>query len=179
MSELTSILSELKQVPDPLMGKEVDKLVEHILNAKRIYFSGSGRSGLMVQAFANRLMQLGLTVSVVGEISEPRTRPGDLVIFNSASGNSSKLISQANIAKHNDVKIGVVTTDLFSPLAGLADIVIKIEAQSKLSKAMSFQPMGSLFEQMSLLLFDSISLKLMKIMDIDEKTMRENHADIE
>lgn len=179
MSELTSILDELAQVPDPLINEEVNELIRTIKEANRIYLSGAGRSGLMIRAFANRLMQLGFTISVVGEISEPHTRQGDLLIINSSSGNSTQLLAQANIAKNNGVKIVVVTTDIASPLAKMADIVIKIVAQSKVSKITSLQPMGSLFEQMSLLLFDAISLKLMKIVGATETTMRKNHADIE
>lgn len=179
MSELTSILKELSQIPDPLTSNEVGELITQIIKSNRIYFSGAGRSGLMAQAFANRLMQLGLKVSVVGEITEPRTHPDDLLFLNSASGRSEKLLAQATVAKHNKLKIAVITTDVASPLAKLGDIVVKIDAQSKLSAIHSFQPMGSLFEQMSLLLFDSISLKLMKIMNVNEQEMRENHADIE
>lgn len=179
MSELAVILDELAHVPDPLASKEVSELIRLIRNAKRIYLSGAGRSGLMIRAFANRLMQLGFTISVVGEISEPHTQPGDLLIINSASGCSMQLLAQAKVAVSNGVKVVIITTDVHSPLAKVADIVIKIAAQSKVSQTTSLQPMGSLFEQMSLLLFDAISLKLMKITGIDETSMRKNHADIE
>lgn len=99
------------------------------------------------------------------EVSEPHTQPGDLLIIHSASGCSMQLLAQAKVAVSNGVKV--------------ANTVIKIAAQSKVSQTASLQPMGSLFEQMSLLLFDAISLKLMKITGTNETSLRKNHADIE
>ncbi|RHW52163.1 6-phospho-3-hexuloisomerase [Bombilactobacillus bombi] len=179
MSELTNILNELDSMTDPLINNDIDKLIDSIISAKRIYLSGVGRSGLMIKAFANRLMQLGFTISVVGEISGPHTHHGDLIIFNSASGSSSNLISQAKIARDNKVKVAVITTNETSELAQQADLIIEIKAQSKFSQSTSIQPMGSLFEQSTLLLFDSLSLKLMKIMGINEQDMLKNHANLE
>jgi len=42
-----------------------------ILDAKRIYVTGAGRSGLIARAFAMRLLHLGFDVFVVGETVTP------------------------------------------------------------------------------------------------------------
>ena len=43
----------------------------------------------------------------------------------------------------------------------------------------SKQPLGSLFEQASLIFLDSIVLPLMDAFHISEKAMQENHANLE
>ncbi len=43
----------------------------------------------------------------------------------------------------------------------------------------SAQPLGSLFEQSSLLFLDSVVLGLMDTFNIDEETMQQNHANLE
>ncbi|MFT8866184.1 MAG: 6-phospho-3-hexuloisomerase [Lacticaseibacillus paracasei] len=179
MSELSVIIDELKSVPDPNNDGGTDKMLDEIIAANHIFLSGAGRSGLMIKAFANRLLQMGYRVSVVGEVSSPHTHPGDLLILNSASGSASKLIIQAQIAHANGVRTVVVTTAPQSKLGMIADVVVKIEAQSKVSHTNSIQPMGALFEQFSLLLFDAIVIRLMKVTDVEEETMRNNHADME
>lgn len=179
MRNLKMIINELSNVPDPLSEEQIDNLITAINKSNHVFISGAGRSGLMINSFANRLLQIGLEVSVVGEITTPHLRNGDILIFNSASGSSEKLISQAREAKKYDVKIMLFTTDSQSSLAKLADYCIVVQAQSKYSETKSIQPMGALFEQYSMLLFDSLVLSYMQKYNITEQIMRDNHADIE
>ena len=64
--------------------------------------------------------------------------------------------------KDNGVVIGLFTTNSSSTLGEIADQVVIIPTQSKQSKDEALQPMGSLFEQTSLFLYDSIILNLME-----------------
>lgn len=122
---------------------------------------------------------MGLSVSVVGEITSPHVKKGDVLIFNSASGSSEKLVSQAKEAKKYGVMIILITTNIDSSLAKLSNLVVKVEAQSKYSETESIQPMGAIFEQYSLLLFDSLVLSYMSKYQISEQIMKDNHADME
>lgn len=179
MENIEKIISELKNVPNPLSSTQVEEILKHIHDAKHIFISGSGRSGLMASAFANRLLQMGLSVSVVGEITSPHVKKGDVLIFNSASGSSEKLVSQAKEAKKYGITIILITTNIESSLAKLSNLVVKVDAQSKYSETESIQPMGAIFEQYSLLLFDSLVLSYMSKYQISEQIMKDNHADIE
>lgn len=179
MENIEKIISELKNVPNPLSNTQIEEILEHIHDAKHIFISGSGRSGLMASSFANRLLQMGLSVSVVGEITSPHVKKGDVLIFNSASGSSEKLVSQAKEAKKYGVMIILITTNIDSSLAKLSNLVVKVEAQSKYSETESIQPMGAIFEQYSLLLFDSLVLYYMSKYQISEQIMKDNHADME
>lgn len=179
MNEVDKIISEIQSLNFSVKEEKFDQICKVIEEANHIFVSGAGRSGLMVKAFANRLVQMKLPVSVVGEITEPKASDNDIIIFNSASGNSMTLIEQAKTAKKNGIKIILFTSNLDSKLAKLSDTSILIEAQSKFSGRSSVQPMGSLFEQYSLIVMDAISLKLSSELGVTEKEMRNNHANIE
>lgn len=179
MTNLSRIITEISNVPDPTLDDRIERIVKSIHKANHVFISGAGRSGLMVDAFANRLLQMGISVSIVGEITSPHLRNGDIIIFNSASGSSEKMILQAKEAKKYNIKIILITTNDDSALAKLADYSLIIKAQSKYSETESIQPMGALFEQYSLLLFDSLVLSYMKEYEISEEEMRNNHAEIE
>ena len=71
---LDIILQELKDNKNNINYEQFSLFIEEIVNAKHIFLSGKGRSGLAISAFANRLMHLGLSVSLVGEISSPHSQ---------------------------------------------------------------------------------------------------------
>ena len=173
MKNYSLVTGELSSLADRIDQAEFDKLIDFITTAGHIFLAGAGRSGQMINAFANRLMHLGLDVSVLGEISSPHSHPNDLMIVGSGSGETLRLINQVQIAKKNGVRIALITTAPNSTLAGLADCVLTIPAAS------SVQPMGSLFEQASLLTYDSIVLTLMENLNETSLTMKQRHADIE
>ncbi|MBI6529974.1 MULTISPECIES: 6-phospho-3-hexuloisomerase [Morganellaceae] len=173
MKNYALVLNELSLLVDKINEKEFNSLIKSITAAGHIYLAGAGRSGLMINAFANRLMHLGLSVSVVGEISSPHSQKNDLMIVGSASGKTLRLIHQVRTAKNNGVKIALITTTLESPLANLADDILIIPVEH------SIQPMGTLFEQASLLTYDAIILLLMVKLNETGNTMKERHADIE
>lgn len=177
--KIKSIINEISEVPVAITDNQVDQFCNLLNNTRHVFVSGAGRSGLMIKAFANRLLQLGYPVSVIGEVTAPHTHNKDVIIFNTASGRSQNLLIQAKEAVATGVYIIVVTTNPSSELAKLANLVLHIPAQSKVSDGESIQPMGALFEQYSLLFFDSLVLELMKSRDVNEQTMRDNHANIE
>lgn len=173
MKNYSIIVNELSSLGENIGEKEFNELLEAIASAGHIFLAGAGRSGQMINAFANRLMHLGFSVSVVGEISSPHSAPNDLMIVGSGSGETRRLINQVEIARKNGVRIALVTTAPDSTLGKLADCVLTLPATT------SVQPMGSLFEQASLLTYDSIVLGLMEKLNESAQTMKQRHADIE
>ena len=75
--------------------KELDKLnatqeervqlKQKLLQAKRVYIAGMGRSGLIAGCFAMRLAQLGLQAMLVGETTVTAIQPGDLLLIDRKS----------------------------------------------------------------------------------------------
>lgn len=181
MKFFNEIIDEVLSVGTEISETEVDQMITAIQTSKHIFLAGAGRSGLMIRGFANRLLHLGYSVSIVGEISSPHTQPGDLFLIGSGSGETTSLINQAKIAKDNGVAIGLFTTNRTSTLGKMADFLVVIPAQSKqsTSEVETLQPMGSLFEQTTLFLYDSIILNLMEKIGETNQTMKPRHADLE
>lgn len=173
MKNFSLVLNELSAITDKIDDQEFNAVVDAITTANHIFLAGAGRSGQMINALANRLMHLGMSVSVIGEISSPHSQPGDLMIVGSGSGETQRLINQVNIAKKNGVRTVLVTTSPKSTLADLADHKLTIPVHD------TVQPMGSLFEQACLLTCDSIVLTLMEQLHETSQTMKARHADIE
>lgn len=173
MKNYSLIIGELSSLAEKIDQTECNHLINTIISAGHIFLAGAGRSGQMINAFANRLMHLGLSVSIVGEISAPHSHENDLMIVGSGSGETRRLINQVETAKKNGVRIALITTSPDSTLAKLADCVLTVPAGN------SVQPMGSLFEQAALLTYDSLVLALMEKLDETAQTMKHRHADIE
>ena len=177
------ILVELKETCSKFDNDSIDRLCEAILEARHVFLAGTGRSGLMVKAFAMRLMHLGLNAFVVGETTTPGISPGDLLIIGSGSGETGSIAVFAREAKKQNAKIGLFTIFPNSTVGKLADFTIRIIAPTRkniqANDITSIQPMGSLFEQSLLLLLDGMILKLMERMSVDPEAMFANHANLE
>ena len=114
-------------------------------NAKRIFVSGAGRSGLVCKFFAMRLMHSGYDVSVVGEIVTPSIKRGDLMIIISGSGETEQLIAFTKKAKEVGASILLITTKADSTIGDMADAVFQIGRPDLYGKVVGM-PMGTTFE---------------------------------
>ena len=160
--------------------EQLDALCDMVQSHQRVFVYATGRSGLMVKAFAMRLMQMGRTAFVVGETTTPSIQPGDLLVLASASGTTKSVCDYADSAKKSGVDLAVITSNASSYLHDNFHVTISIEAESKYSSGnKSRQPMGSLFEQMLLILFDAAILKMTGGEGETTKQMQRNHANLE
>ena len=178
------ILSELSGNLRFLQEEQLEALLRELLAARHIFLAGAGRSGVAMRAFANRLMHLGLSVSVVGEITSPHTAPGDLLVIGSGSGETESLAAMAKKAKGNGVRIALITMDDRSTIAALADAAavlpgVSPKVRHEGTEIRSFQPMGNAFEQMCFLVYDAVVMELMERMGETGETMFARHADLE
>lgn len=180
---LEHVLAELSANQRKIKEEGLRALAEEIIQADHIFLAGAGRSGIAIQGFANRLMHLGKSVSLVGEISSPHSHPGDLLIVGSGSGETESLVALARKAKRNAVKICLITMDKNSTIGQLADVIVVLPGVSPKLKeeaaTTSIQPMGSAFEQISFLTYDAIILDLMEQLGESSNTMFSRHADLE
>lgn len=172
---LQNILTEISAQTDNLPEDQLHHFINTLINSKHIFLSGCGRSGLMIGAFANRLMHLGLEVSLVNEITKPKANMSDLLVIGSSSGETKSLICYAKQAKQLGMKVALFTTNNSSTLAQLADVIVSIPNTVVELK----QPMGSTFEQLSLLIYDSIILSLMERLHQSPELLKSRHANIE
>ncbi|OMF37361.1 6-phospho 3-hexuloisomerase [Paenibacillus sp. FSL H8-0548] len=179
---LTLIVDELNQAANQIDEQQLEQLTDAISKAGRVFVAGAGRSGLMMRAFAMRLMHLGLDVYVVGETVTRSLSKDDLLLIGSGSGETKSLIPMAEKAHSLEAKVGALTLSETSTIGGLADIVVRLPGAPKDQAgdtASTIQPMGSLFEQILLLLCDTIILRLMAREELSGKAMYGNHANLE
>jgi 6-phospho-3-hexuloisomerase len=177
------IIQELENTVSRTVEQQVQDLTQAILQARKIFVAGAGRSGFMVKAFAMRLMHIGFEVYVVGETITPNLTPEDMLIVASGSGATESLVVMAQKARAIGARIGLLTIDPQSPIGKLTDLVLTISAPSpKIQKETGFtslQPMGSLFEQSLLVILDVVILMLMERQNKTSDTMFTRHANLE
>ena len=182
-THLNALLDELKHTLGQIDDDRAADLVDAILSARRVFVAGAGRSGLMVRAFAMRLMHLGLETHVVGETTAPSIGSGDLLLIGSGSGSTASLVVNAEKAQALGAKLALVTIDPNSPIGQLADVVVAVPAPTpKIKQDLGFssvQPMGSLFEQSLMLTLDALLLALMEKSGAKVEDMFARHANLE
>lgn len=158
----------------------MDAFIRMLRSHARIFVYAAGRSGLMIKAFAVRLVQMGFSAYVVGETATPALRKGDLLILASASGTTKSVCEYADTAKKIGADTAIITTDTSSYLRDNFEPVILMEADSKLTlEQKSLQPMGSLFEQALLLTLDAAVMRMSAQRSDEYDEMRRNHVNLE
>jgi len=172
--EITVALSAL----DAAVCQEAARL---IVSAKRLYFTGAGRSGIGMGMIAMRFMHLGFDAHMIGEPTAPAVGPGDLVVVPSGSGTTESVLSLARRVKSAGAQIVALTTNKESPLAALADLSIIIAAAGKQNSdvARSTQYAGSLFEQAAILTSESLFHSIWQANKIATNVLWARHANWE
>lgn len=183
-SLIDPLLDELRRALRSVDSEDIRQVRLLIRSAQRIFVVGKGRSGLQMEAFAMRLMHLGLNAHVVGAVTTPGIASGDLLIIGSGSGRTPSLIGYAQRASALGVPVILITAASESPLHPFAAQIVRIDAPTpKLDGDQAFQnsmlPMGSLFEQALGLLLDLVVLMLMADLGRDSSQMFSRHANLE
>lgn len=178
---LTLIVTELDALLATIDAGELDTLAELIDRAERVFVHGAGRSGLALRMIAMRLMHLGLSVHVVGEVTTPAIGARDVLLVASGSGTTSGIVAAATTADSVGARVGLITTARVSPLSALADAVVVVPAAAKLDRSgtASEQYAGSLFEQAVGIIGDALFHSLWKRSQLAADDLWPRHANIE
>jgi len=152
-----------------------DEFVDAIIGARKVFIYGVGRSGLIAKAFAIRLVQMGLEVYFVGETITPIVEEGHLVVIVSHTGETMSAIQTANIVRRVGARVITVTANAHSKLASASNVVILIHPP-KDDDRRRLAPLGTLFEDATLIYLDSIVARLMEKLGQGEGSMRKRHA---
>ena len=156
-----------------------DVKLTHLLdNAKRIFISGAGRSKLVGNFFAMRLVHGGYDVSVVGEIVTPSIKSGDLLIIISGSGETEQLIAFTKSARKIGANIVLISAKSDSTIGDMADAVFQIGRSELYGKVLGM-PMGTVIELSTLLFLEATISHIIHEKGIAEEIMRERHANLE
>jgi len=176
------ILDEIHSVLEKIDERVYEEFLASILNAKNIFVTGQGRSGLVSRTFAMRLTHIGLNAYCVGDATTPNIDKGDLLVACSSSGSTHITRYIAGLAKKSQAAIVAVTSHKDSPLAGQADIIIELpvqEVSTNYKHSGSIQFRSTLFEQACLVYLDGVILSLVNKLNSSEKDMHKRHSNLE
>jgi 6-phospho-3-hexuloisomerase len=118
---------------------------------------------------------MGLEVFFVGETVTPIVEEGNVVIIVSYTGETMSATQTANIVRRVGAKVIAITANSHSKLAAASNIVIEIHPPKDEEKK-RLAPLGTLFEDATLIYLDSIVAVLMEKLGQSEGSMRKRHA---
>ena len=191
-NSINAILENIEGAVEFLDEKDVEKFENIIIEAKNVFVTGAGRSGLAAKAFAMRLMHLGLSAYVVGETISPAIYEDDCIIAISGSGETNTIVSAVKIAKKRGSKVLAVTSYPESTLGQLADTCLLVKGRTKkevddenymkrqiYGNYTSLTPLGTAFELTTLVFLDAIVSELMEKMHQTESDLKARHTVLE
>ncbi len=185
--------SRIRAIANRLSPDEIDRFIQEVLQARRIYVMGAGRSGLVAKAFAMRLMHLGLISFVVGETITPALMKDDVLVIFSGSGSTKTIADIAETTKEIGGRIALISANPGSRIARIADAVVIIESErdtvsddtaefeirQMMGEHKSFAPLGTLFETAAMIFGDAVISRLMEITRTEEAALKDRHTNIE
>ena len=169
---ITNMMQDILSTND---SAQINEVIDNILNAGKVFVYGVGRSGHVGKGFAMRLVQLGLKAYFIGETITPIVESNDVAVIISNTGETMSAIQTGNIVRRVGAKVLVVTSNKKSKLAHLANIVICIPIKDEERKK-ELAPLGTLFEDSSMIFLDGVISELMVKLGESEESMRGRHA---
>ena len=186
------IIENIEEVIDKLDREAITAMLQKTIDGNHIFVMGAGRSRLVAKAFAMRLMQLGLSVYVVGETTTPAVSPQDVVIAISGSGETRTVADLGKLAKDIGSTLITITSKKDSALGRISDIAVIIPNKTKndpneadyLERHMrgdykKMLPLGTSFEITTLIFLDSVIGQLIMLTGASETELKSRGTNIE
>jgi 6-phospho-3-hexuloisomerase len=167
---MKTIITELNKLHELFDNSQVEKIIESLCKTKStsIIGLGAGRMGYSMRAFIMRLGHLGYEACMYGDTCVPAVDENTLILVNSSSGETKSIVRLCEIAKNVGAKIISFTCNDCSTIGQMSFQHILIP------KINSLQPMKSIYEQFTLLLFDEIARKIIDKRGINIETTHTN-----
>lgn len=123
---LNNVISETINL---LNFTELEKVVDELRRAKRVFLFGVGSSGLTAEDAKHKLMRIGMQTDAVTNnhfmyMQASLLKKGDVVIGISHSGHSEETTKALRIARENNATCIAITHNLRSPITEVADYVL-------------------------------------------------------
>lgn len=177
------VLEEHRKVFEAQPLEDLEKLMDAIMDAKRVFVFGAGREGIAARSFAMRIMHLGKETFWLLDDTTPGMREGDLFIGVNGSGKIGYIDYFLDQAQKTGAKIAVITGAPTERTPSEADVNVFVPAAvykgTDPRVIPSEQPMGNLYEQHLFLLFDILVMMLEKKMELTHEQMETRHRNIE
>ena len=147
-------------------------------STNRIFVAGVGRSKLVGNFLAMRLMHCGYEVFVVGDVVTPSITANDLLIVISGSGETKQLHSLVRVAQKLGASTALLTARNNSTLGEFADQVFQIGTEDTYRQIKGL-PMGTSFELAVLCFLEALICHLIREKKLPEEELRSRHANLE
>ena len=171
---LEYILDQIRGTVSSIDAESQTKLIDEIVKAKTVFIYGAGRSGLVGQLFAVRLVQIGLDVHFIGDMTTPIISKDDLTILISNTGETMSAVQTSNIARRIGCRVACLTSNAKNKLAHASNLAIIVDHNG--NKDAKYAPLGTIFEDSVSIFFDSLVPSIMERKGMDEDAMRRRHA---
>mgnify|MGYP001172838249 CR=1 FL=1 len=181
-STVLAALEELRGACAALDDVAMAAAVDEIASAKRIALYGVGREGLQIKGLCMRLHHLGLSVSMVGDMTTPPIGAGDLLVVSAGPGDFSTVEALMEVARDAGARTLVVTAQPGGRAPLAADRVLTIPARTMADDRdgpTGVLPMGSLFEGAEFVVFEALVISVRERLGIDPADMRARHTNLE
>jgi 6-phospho-3-hexuloisomerase len=170
------IISHVQAVLANIKENDVNVMLKTLLDARRIFVLGLGRSSLVLKCFAMRLHHMGFLVAVVGETTVPPARNGDVLLVSSASGRTQSTLSVVQRACECGLKVVLISATQDSPMSKLASTMVYIPIEGLTNNEYD---RGTLFEESVFILCETLVPTLAEERNINSEIMSANHANLE
>jgi 6-phospho-3-hexuloisomerase len=173
-SVLLAARGEVSGVLSAVSGQQLADAARLLADrGRRWFFCGQGRSGLVAQVVAMRLMHVGYEAHVVGEATTPSIADGDRLMAFSGSGETPVTLHLARLAHELGAQILAVTTraDSTPRRPGAGDDRTAHLGHTAVG--------GTLFEQRALLVLDALAMKLTEGDPGSHALMQARHANLQ
>ncbi|ODS39821.1 6-phospho 3-hexuloisomerase [Candidatus Altiarchaeales archaeon WOR_SM1_SCG] len=202
-STMREIAERINKTIDKLSDSEIEAMITKIKvkgKNNKIFVMGVGRSGLVARMFTMRLVHLGLTAYVIGEIVTPAMTKNDLLITVSGSGGTKSVVSAAKTAGEIGTEVLSITSHPESELGKISNIIVnlKVKRGAKIDTKKDYFtnqikgrhisqqyseeeliPLGTLFEDTAMIFFDGVIARLMVELKQRNEDLKGRHATLE
>ncbi len=187
--EMMHLMAEnLAQIAQSISDDDISSILSELINARRIFVIGAGRSGLVASAFAMRLIHLGFKTYVVGESILPEMTTGGmagdvLVVFSCSGGTGIAAHYAADARTIGGARICLITGEAESTIGKIADLSMIFQGHLYRQQCVEegcnlFAPLGTLFETTAWVFSDAVISGLMEVKGTDAGVMWNVHANL-
>lgn len=188
---ISEVLKKIEYAANYIEEDKINEIIELITDSKNIFVVGVGRSGLVAKSFAMRLMQIGISTYIVGDIITPSIHEKDCIFALSGSGETRSVHLAVKTAKNLGSKVILFTSNSDSTIAKLSDVICTIRTQKIVhenndhdhrrlkGEYSSLTPLGTLFELTSIVILDGLVAELMTRLHKTEDDLKYRHSNIE
>ena len=172
-----TVVDEIARVMAQVEHAEVERFIDELLSADKVFIIGVGRVFLALQAMGKRI-----PIEVVGFVTEKAITDKDVLLVASGSGESVVPMTIANVAKNYNARIGLITSSQQSTIKSMANFVVHLPCPTKTngtSGVQSIQPMSTLFDQSLHIFGDIVALMIQHRKEMNKDELWKYHANLE